>query len=61
MLRDDFHFVNPPILVPDGTFRTVQITQPNGVIQDIEVPNNREDIVEALKQMLISAIKAKLV
>lgn len=61
VLRDTFQFVNPPILVPDGTFHDEQVERPNGEIVTMSVPNYKEDLVEALKQMLIDAIKKQLV
>lgn len=59
VLRDAFRFVNPPLMVEDGTFRTETIDSPTGP-KEIQVPNYREDPVEALKQVLIEAIKKQL-
>lgn len=60
VLRDTFQFVNPPVLVPDGTTHIETVTRPDGTVADISVPNYREDVVEALKQLLTEAIKRQL-
>lgn len=57
VLRDTFQFVNPPLMVPDGTFRT-EVTERGS---EIQVQNLVEDPVEALRQMLIEAIKRQIV
>lgn len=56
VLRDTFQFINPPLMVPDGTFHE-EVTEKGTTIQ---VPNYREDPIEALKQVLIEAIKRQL-
>ena len=56
VLRDTFQFINPPLMVPDGTFHN-EVTE-KGVT--ITVPNFKEDPVEALKAVLIEAIKRQL-
>ena len=48
-----YGFVNPPLNVPDGTTRTIKDSRNN----DIELKNYKEDIEEALLQMLLSAVK----
>ena len=57
VLRDEFRFVNPPILVADGTFRQ-ELDEATGEM--MTMPNMKEDAVEALKQLLIDAIKTQL-
>lgn len=59
VLRDTFRFVNPPILVPDGTFHD-EVRNDWGVDRTIQVANYREDIVEAFKQMIVETIKNQL-
>lgn len=59
-LRIDPHriFVNPPIMVPDGTVRTVTRMLHGREIQ-YEVFNFREDPVEAYVQSIIESIERK--
>lgn len=57
ILRDDFHFVNPPIMVPDGTTRK-EVDPRSGEVFD--ALNFKEDIVEALKTILVDAIKTQI-
>lgn len=59
VLRDTFRYVNPPILVPDGTFQQV-IRNDWGVERTVMIPNMKEDLVEALKQMVMQTIKNQL-
>lgn len=61
VLRDTFQFINPPLMVPDGTTHQEEIVGPGSALVTVEVPNYREDPVEALKQLLIEAIKRQLV
>lgn len=48
-----FYFVNPPILVPDGTKKTIV----NRVGQVVQVDNFKEDLVEALKEIVAQTLK----
>jgi hypothetical protein len=60
ILRDTFRFVNPPILVPDGTFHTETIVATDMTLKHIRVPNLKEDLTESLKQMLIESVRLQL-
>lgn len=45
-------FMNPPVMVPDGTFRTVT----NAFGQDLQVANFVENPRAALRQMVLDAV-----
>jgi len=61
-----FQFINPPIMVHDGTFTTVEKTRTiyttEGKKEEsytVEEPNFIEDLEESLKKMIVSAIGGK--
>lgn len=55
LLSNPFIFHNPPILVPDGTYRMKMFDDKEG-----QVDNFKEDIQEALYQMVHEAIKTTI-
>lgn len=57
---DTCQLVNPPFEVPDGTTRTEELVRPDGTTFQHEVPNLREDLVEALKVRLMSIVQRRV-
>ena len=53
VLDNPFKYLNPPIMVHDGTFTK----RKNSKGEDIDFPNYREDAKEALKQIVLQSIK----
>jgi hypothetical protein len=51
-LDNPYLFVNPPIFVPDGTTSTEIIRG-----REVQVPNLREDLAEALRTIVVDAIR----
>jgi len=51
-----FTIVNPPLMVPDGTFRKEMINGPDGQ-KEIEIENMKEDSEESLKQILVQTVR----
>jgi len=48
-----FTIVNPPLMVPDGTFRKEMVTP----TKEMDVENTKEDPEEALRQILIQTVR----
>jgi len=53
LLSNPFIFHNPPVKVPDGTYHIAQDERG----EDFEVSNFKEDVDEALKQLVYETIK----
>jgi hypothetical protein len=47
-----YGFVNPPIMIPDGTFSTTQKRD-----EKLTVSNFKEDILEATKQIILQVLE----
>ena len=52
-IDNPLRFVNPPIMVPDGTTRT----ETNSFGEDVTVPNFVEDLEKVIEEIVVEAIR----
>jgi hypothetical protein len=52
-VSNPFEFVNPPVLVPDGTFSLDVVRG-----REVQIPNLREDLLEAARTMIAQTVVA---
>jgi len=59
-VSNPMHFQNPPIMVPDGTFRFEKGRKIAGSDEMVRVENHKEDLDEAIKLLVADCVRTHL-